>query len=103
MAGFELKVVIVDAGDRTIKVGHSFFGVTEAEARTYYREHLSSCSYFQSAKKDGRLLEELFEFEDDEALPTLADPFPAYSYGDDDDEDEDDEFEEDEELRGRYG
>jgi len=99
MAGFELRVVIVDAGDRTIKVGHSFYGVTEAEARTYFREHLSSCSYFQSAKKDGRVLEELFELEEDETLPTVSDPFPIYNEYEDDDEDE---FEEDE-LRGRYG
>jgi hypothetical protein len=97
MAGYELKVVIIDAGDHTIKVGHSFYGTTEAEVRTYYREHLSSCSYFQSAKQAGRLVEELFELEDDEELPTPEDPFPMY------DDDEDDEFEEEEEPRGRYG
>jgi hypothetical protein len=98
MGGFELRVVIVDAGDRTIKVGHSFYGVTEAEARTYFREHLSSCSYFQSAKKDGRLLEELFELEEDESLPTKADPFPSYGYSWGD-EDEEDEYDEEEEYR----
>jgi hypothetical protein len=99
MAGFELKVVIVDSGDQTIKVGHSFYGVTEAETRTYYREHLASCSYFQSAKRDGRLIEELFELDEDEELPSRADPFPVYG----DDDDEEDEFEEEDEPRGRYG
>ena len=103
MGGFELKVVIIDAGDQTIKVGHSFYGTTEAEARTYYREHLSSCSYFQSAKRDGRVLEELFEFDEDEHLPTKADPFPVYDYYGDAEEDEDEYEEEDEDFRGRYG
>jgi hypothetical protein len=93
MAGYELKVVIIDAGDKTIKVGHVFWGVTEAEARTYYREHLSSCSYFAAAKRDGRVIEELFELLDGEELPTRTDPFPARF-----DEDCEDEFElEDEE------
>jgi hypothetical protein len=87
----------VDAGDRTIKVGHSFYGVTEAEVRTYYREHLSSCDYFKAAQTDGRLIEELFELEDDEELPSPGDPFPMY------DDDEDDFEEEEEDPRGRYG
>jgi len=70
MMAYELEVSIIDAGDGTIKVMHTFYGLTEAEARTYYREHLSSCDYFRSAEKDGRLIEEGGEI-DDEDLPEV--------------------------------
>ncbi len=99
MAACEIRVVIVDGGDKTIKVGHTFWGVTEAEARTYYREHLSSCSYFAAAQRDGRVIEEVFELLDEEELPTAADPWPARYDEDDDDEAEFEGEEEDE----RYG
>lgn len=69
---FELQVWIVDGGDHTIKVGHTFYGVTEAECRTYYREHLSSCSYFKAAERAGRVFEELEEIDDNE-LPRPED------------------------------
>jgi len=80
----ELTVWIVDGGDGTIKVSHTFYGSTEREARTYYREHLSSCEYFRAAEKDGRLFEEV-EAVDEEALP-IPEDF-----------EEDDEYEEEEE------
>ena len=69
---YELEVLIIDEGDQTIKVGHSFFGLTEAEVRTYYREHMESCEYFKAAVKAGRVIEELEEIDDDE-LPDAED------------------------------
>lgn len=69
---YALEVYIVDAGDETIKVMHTFFGKTEREARTYYREHLASCEYFRAAEKAGRVIEDLEEI-DDEDLPDPAD------------------------------
>ena len=74
-----LEVFIVDAGDQTIKVGHQFYGVSEREVETYYREHLASCEYFKAAEKDGRVIAELIEVDDDE-LPQAED------YEDDDDD-----------------
>jgi hypothetical protein len=74
-----LEVMIIDGGDRTIKVQHTFYGLTEREARGYYREHESSCTYFASAVREGRVIEEIEEMDDDE-LPTEAD------YEDDEDE-----------------
>jgi hypothetical protein len=67
---YALEVSIIDAGDNTIKVVHTFYGVTEEEVRTYYREHTHSCEYFKSAVKDGRVIEELDEIDDDE-LPEV--------------------------------
>lgn len=69
---FILEVLIVDPGDDTIKVGHSFFGLTEKECREYYREHIGSCEYFAAAVKAGNVIEELQEVEDDE-LPEPQD------------------------------
>jgi len=69
---FALEVAVVDAGDRTIKVIHTFYGVTEEEVRTYFREHQQSCEYFAAAVKEGRVLEELEEM-DDEDLPEPED------------------------------
>lgn len=66
-----LTAYIIDGGDGTIKVGHQFFGLTEAEAETYYKEHLGSCSYFASAEKDGRVIEEVEEV-DESDLPDPA-------------------------------
>jgi hypothetical protein len=59
-----LEILIIDGGDETIKVGHQFYGQTEAEVRTYYREHLHSCEYFKSAVKEGRVIEDLEEVDD---------------------------------------
>lgn len=67
---YELEVSIIDGGDGTIKVMHTFYGLTEAEARTYYREHTHSCEYFAAAVKDGRVIEEGGEIDDDE-LPEV--------------------------------
>ena len=67
-----LSVYIVDGGDGTIKVEHTFYGSTEREARTYYREHLASCEYFRAAEKDGRVFEEVEEIPDSE-LPSPED------------------------------
>jgi hypothetical protein len=64
-----LRVYIVDGGDRTIKVGHEFYGLTEKECDTYYREHLGSCDYFRSAEKEGRTIEEIEEVDRSE-LPS---------------------------------
>ena len=63
---FLLEVHIVDAGDKTIKVTHLFWGLTETECTTYYREHLASCEYFRSAQKEGRVIEDLEEIDEDE-------------------------------------
>ena len=67
---FILEVFIVDPGDGTIKVGHQFYGETEAEVMTYRREHIASCEYFKKAEEEGRVLEELEEVDDSE----LPDP-----------------------------
>jgi len=58
-----LTVYIVDAGDKTIKVAHEFFGLSKREVETYKREHLASCEYFRSAEAEGRTIEELEEVE----------------------------------------
>lgn len=92
MAGFILEVLIIDGGDNTIKVGHNFYGVTEAECQTYKREHLASCEYFRAAERDGRTIEELWELDDDEKLPEPED------YEDEDEEEDD--YEEEEQLGG---
>jgi len=63
---FALSVDVIDAGDGTIKVTHTFWGETEREVRTYKREHEHSCEYFAAAVKDGRTIEELEEIDDDE-------------------------------------
>jgi len=65
-----IEVHIVDPGDNTIKVTHQFWGVNEKEARTYYREHLSSCEYFRAAENEGRVIEEVNQIDADE----LPDP-----------------------------
>lgn len=75
---FVLEVHIVDPGDRTIKVTHQFWGLTQRECETYKREHLGSCEYFRSAEEKGNTLEELAQIDASE----IPDP---------------DEFEEDEE------
>jgi hypothetical protein len=67
-----LEVHIIDPGDGTIKVTHCFWGLTEREARTYYREHLASCEYFRAAEKEGRTIEELDEVDEDE-MPCVED------------------------------
>ena len=69
---YALEVMIIDAGDGTIKVSHTFYGMTEREVRTYFREHQQSCEYFQAAVKEGRVIEELERIDDDE-LPDAAD------------------------------
>jgi len=76
-----LQVHIVDPGDQTIKVTHQFWGVTEQESRTYYREHLSSCEYFRAAQKEGRVIEEQLHVDRDE----LPDP---EDFEEDDEEEE---------------
>ena len=67
-----LRVLIIDPGDQTIKVGHEFYGLTEQECDTYYREHAGNCEYFASALQENRVIEELEEIEDSE-LPQAAD------------------------------
>ena len=69
---FELQVFIIDGGDRTIKVGHTFYGYSEQEVETYKREHLANCDYFRSAEQEGRLIEVL-EVVDDDELPDESD------------------------------
>jgi len=69
---FILRVRIIDPGDGTIKVGHEFYGLTEQECDTYYREHTSSCEYFAAAVKENRVIEEIDEVDEDE-LPTPFD------------------------------
>ncbi len=66
----KITVDVVDPGDETIKVSHIFWGKDEAEARTYFTEHLASCDYFAAAAEDGRLIEEIEEIDDDE-LPEV--------------------------------
>jgi hypothetical protein len=69
---FALEVFIIDGGDQTIKVAHTFYGLTEAEVETYKREHLASCEYFRSAMNEGRVIEDLEEIDEDE-LPDPSD------------------------------
>lgn len=63
---FELQVDIVDPGDGSIKVRHSFFGLTEKEVEAYKTEHLAGCEYYRAAEADDRTIEELFELDEDE-------------------------------------
>lgn len=63
---YALEVLIIDGGDETIKVVHTFYGLTESEVRTYYREHLGTCEYFRSAHAEGRVIEDLEEIDEDE-------------------------------------
>ena len=83
---FILEVLIIDAGDNTIKVGHNFYGLTEKECETYKREHLASCDYFRTAEREGRTIEEVWELDPDEKLPEPSD------YEDDQEEEEEEEF-----------
>lgn len=61
---YALEVLVIDEGDNTIKVGHTFYGVTEREVRTYFREHQQSCEYFAAAVKAGRIIEDLEEIDE---------------------------------------
>lgn len=63
---YALYIDIVDPGDGTIKVSHTFWGLTRGEVYAYKREHLASCEYFQSAEKEGRTSEDLEEIEDED-------------------------------------
>jgi hypothetical protein len=74
-----LEVHIIDSGDNTIKVTHQFWGLTETECETYFREHLASCEYFRDAQKDGRVIESLEQVDESE----LPDPeeFEEEEYG----------------------
>ncbi len=67
---FALHIDIVDPGDDTIKVSHTFWGLTQAEVYTYKREHLASCEYFQSAEQEGRTIEDLEEISADDLPDT---------------------------------
>ncbi len=67
-----LEVFIIDGGDQTIKVGHQFYGLTQAEVETYKREHLANCEYFRAAEKEGRTIESIEEV-DEEELPDVSD------------------------------
>lgn len=67
---YALIVDVIDPSDGTIKVTHTFWGLTEAEARTYFQEHVQSCEYFAAAVKEARVIEELEEIPEDE----LPDP-----------------------------
>jgi hypothetical protein len=62
---YDLEILIIDPEDGTIKVGHHFYGVTEEECRTYFREHMA-CEYLKAAVKDGRIIETLEQIDDDE-------------------------------------
>jgi hypothetical protein len=63
---YALEVHIIDEGDHTIKVSHTFWGETEREVRSYKREHQQSCEYFAAAVKAGRVIEELEEIDEDD-------------------------------------
>lgn len=67
---FALHIDIIDGGDETIKVSHTFWGLTRGEVLTYKREHLGSCEYFRSAEQEGRTIEDLEEI-DESDLPEV--------------------------------
>lgn len=67
-----LRVLIIDPGDKTIKVAHEFYGLTEQECDTYYKEHAGNCEYFHQAIEENRIIEEIEEVDESE-LPTSAD------------------------------
>lgn len=67
-----LRVAIIDGGDRTIKVVHEFYGLSEREVDTYKTEHLGNCAYFRSAEAEGRTVEYIEEIVSSE-LPKAAD------------------------------
>lgn len=56
--GWALVVDVIDPGDGTIKVSHTFWGLTKNEASTYRQEHIQSCEYFSAAVREGRTIEE---------------------------------------------
>ncbi len=62
----KIVVDIVDPGDGLIKVTHTFWGHTEAEARVNYTHHLASCEYFLAASEEGNVIEEEFQIPDEE-------------------------------------
>jgi hypothetical protein len=55
---YRLDVDVVDPSDGTIKVTHTFWGMTEKEARDYFNEHIESCEYFRAAVEEGRVIED---------------------------------------------
>lgn len=87
---FLLEVAIIDAGDRTIKVVHQFYGITLRECENYKAEHLAGCEYYRTAEKAGRTLETIDQISIGE-LPKLQD----YDRDEDDDQDEDGREDED--------
>lgn len=68
-----LRVYIIDPGDQTIKVEHVFYGLTEEEVDTYYREHIGNCEYFAAAEKEDRIIEVIEPDVDVDDLPQPAD------------------------------
>ena len=69
---FALHVDIIDAEDHTIKVTHTFWGLTEKEVQSYYESHQKACEYFAAAVKEGRTEEELEEISEED-LPEPGD------------------------------
>lgn len=69
---FLLSVAIIDGGDKTIKVVHQFYGLSEREVDTYKQEHLGNCAYFRSADAEDRTVELLEEISSSE-LPKVED------------------------------
>jgi hypothetical protein len=63
---YKIVVDVVDPGDGEIKVTHTFWGHTEAEARTNYTHHLAVCDYFASNAEEGNLIEEEFSISEEE-------------------------------------
>lgn len=63
---FQIISYIVDPGDGKIKVSHTFYGHTRAEAEEYREHHIASCEYFSAAVEEGREMQEIEEVDDDE-------------------------------------
>ena len=77
----EIEVYIVDR-DGSIKVKHSFYGETYAEAHEYLEHHKASCSYFKTNYDEGNVV----EFVDEEVDVPDADDLREEAEEDNDDE-----------------
>lgn len=82
----KIVVDIVDPGDSKIKVTHTFWGVTESEARANYTHHLASCEYFLAAVEGDNVIEEEFEI-DEREIPEVEEVD-----GDEEDDEEEEEI-----------
>jgi len=66
MAAWILESFIVNPVDERVLMSHRFFGRSKEDCRSTFDEHLGSCSYFQSAKTEGRTYEKWIPISEDD-------------------------------------